>query len=112
MVLFLAGCGAGSNLNIVSPSASEDEIRTRASKVTAEKTPSAKEEKEVTPQKSPEGSQESRTPEKTNPTEGSVMEGGCREEALINILEKKGIITKEELREEMKRLKERSKEKH
>lgn len=109
MILLLAGCGAGSNLNIVSPSASEDEVRTRASKVTSEKTPPVKEEKRVLPQKSPERTQESMTPEKRNPPEEPVMESGCREEALINLLEKKGIITKKEVAEEMKRLKERSK---
>jgi hypothetical protein len=108
MVLLLAGCGAGSGMNIVSPSASEDEIRTRAKAVMSEKSPSAQSERAVPSQKSQERSQESTAPEKRNPSGESVMKSGYAQDALINLLEKKGIITKEELREEIKRLKEGS----
>jgi hypothetical protein len=108
MVLFI-GCTTGSTLNIVSPSASEDEIRARAQRVTSEKTPPAKEEKAVLPQQSPERPQESVAPEKTNPPKESAMKSGFKEEALINLLEKKGIITRKELIEEIKRLEQRAK---
>ncbi len=100
VVMLLSGCGTGKN--IVSPSASEEDIRARASAVTSEKTSSAKEERELPPRKSPEKPQEAVKSGKTNAPEERIMKGGCREEALINLLIRKGIITEKELSEEMK----------
>jgi len=104
IVVLLAGCGAGSNLNIVSPSSSDEEVRKRAGEVIKEKRPSAPEEKLSAPPASPGGSTESAPTREMRPPEEPSMKGGCSHEALINLLEKKGIITRKELMEEMKRL--------
>jgi hypothetical protein len=125
IVLILTGCGAGSNLNIVSPSASDEEVKKRANEVLKEKGPSAPKEKPSAPPASPAGSTPEEKPsappaspagstesvparEMETPRESS-MEGGCAHDALINLLEKKGIITKSELMEEMKKLQQGSK---
>lgn len=110
----LAGCGAGSNLNIVSPSASEEEIKRRASEVMAEKSPSATKEKPASPAAAPAGSPAKSEPADMKAKETKVSEtpvaekqsvkGDQARDALINLLEKKGIITRKELIEEMKRL--------
>ncbi len=121
MVLLLAGCGAGSNLNIVSPSASEDEVRKRAQMVPVEKRSEGKDETrapEKPAEKSPSAGKEKPSPspaspdvsvgraqaKEMKPAEESPTKGICCQEALINLLERKGIITKKELMEEMKRL--------
>ena len=147
IIVLLTGCGAGSNLNIVSPSASDEEVRKRADEVLKEKGPSAPKEKPLTPPASPAGSTESvstremkpsdevlkgkspsapmekpSTPpappagstenvpaREIKPSDESSMKDGSAQDALINLLEKKGIITRKELMEEMKRLDQGSK---
>ena len=124
-VILLTGCGAGSNLNIVSPSASDEEVKKRADEVLKEKSPSAPKEKPSTPPASPAGSTPEEKPSaplaspagstesvparEMKPSDESSMKGGCAHDALINLLEKKGIITRKELMEEMKRLDQGSK---
>ena len=109
IIVLLTGCGAGSNLNIVSPSASEEEVTKRANEVIKQKSPSAPEEKPSAPPASPAGSTESVPAREMKPSDESSMKGGCAQDALINLLEKKGIITRKELMEEMKRLDQGSK---
>lgn len=104
ILVLLAGCGAGSNLNIVSPSAPDEEVRKRASEVIKEKSPSAPKEKLSVPMASPAGSTESVPTREIRPSGESSMKGGSAQDALINLLERKGIITRRELMEEMKRL--------
>ena len=109
IIVLLTGCGAGSNLNIVSPSASDEEVTKRANEVIKQKSPSAPEEKPSAPPASPAGSTESVPAREMKPSDESSMKGGCAQDALINLLEKKGVITKKELMEEMKRLDQGSK---
>ena len=109
IAVLLAGCGAGSNLNIVSPSASDEEVKKRAAEVLKEKSPSAPKEKLSAPPASPASSTESMPTREMRPPEEPSMKGGCAQDALINLLERKGIITKKELMEEMKRLDQGSK---
>ena len=109
IAVLLAGCGAGSNLNIVSPSASDEEVRKRAGEVLREKSPSAPVEKLSVPTASPAGSTESVPAREIRPCEESSIKGGCAQDALINLLERKGIITRKDLMEEMKRLDQGSK---
>jgi hypothetical protein len=104
ILVLLAGCGAGSNLNIVSPSASDEEVRQRASEVIKERSPSAPKEKPSASPAPPAGSTESVPTREMRPSEESSMKGGSAQDALINLLERKGIITRRELMEEMKRL--------
>jgi len=109
IIVLLTGCGAGSNLNIVSPSASDEEVRKRADEVLKEKSPSAPMEKPSTPPAPPAGSTENVPAREIKPSDESSMKDGSAQDALINLLEKKGIITKKELMEEMKRLDQGSK---
>lgn len=145
IMVLLTGCGAGSNLNIVSPSASDEEVTKRANEVIKQKSPpapeerpsappaspagptesapareikpsdesskslSAPEEKLSTPPVSPAGSTESTPSREVKSSDGSSMKGGCVHDALINLLEKKGVITRSELMEEMRRLDQGSK---
>ena len=104
ILVLLAGCGAGSNLNIVSPSAPDEEVRKRASEVIKEKSPSAPKEKPSAPPTSPAGSTGSAPTGEMRPSEESSMKGVSAQDALINLLERKGIITRRELMEEMKKL--------
>jgi len=114
ILAILAGCGAGSNLNIVSPSASEEEIRRRASEVMSEKSPSVTKEKPAPPAAAPAVSPAKSAPAETQAKEIAVKElpapakqsvkGDKTQDALINLLEKKGVITRKELMEEMQRL--------
>ncbi|MCL5023267.1 MAG: hypothetical protein M1497_07855 [Nitrospirae bacterium] len=108
MVLLLAGCGTGSKLNIVSPSLSDEELKERGHMVTREKSPSAAPEEAPAQQAKPETPRE-KTRTETGVSEKSLRGDKTAEEALINLLEKKGIITKKELSDEIERLKEKSK---
>lgn len=102
--LLLAACGAGSNLNIVSPSASDDEVKKRASAVMSEKTSPVTKERPASPPAAQGASSESAKPGEIKPSEEPSMKGVFAEQALINLLERKGIITRKELMEEIKRL--------
>ena len=108
VVVLLAGCGAGSTLHVVSPSASDDEIRRRASEVAREKVPSALTEKPPASSASSELPVIQEPLRVVKPSDESGMRGLCTCEALSNLLERKGIISRSELLDEMKRLKEQS----
>jgi hypothetical protein len=73
------------------------------------KSPSAPMEKPSTPPAPPAGSTENVPAREIKPSDESSMKDGSAQDALINLLEKKGIITKKELMEEMKRLDQGSK---
>jgi hypothetical protein len=104
LIVFLGGCGAGSNLNIVSPSMSENEVRERANFVISEKTPAASSKAAAAENKSATTFPESAPSQKMKRTERPSVNDGQTQEALINLLEKKGIITKKELHDEMEKL--------
>jgi hypothetical protein len=108
LFVFLGGCGGGSNLNIVSPSMSENEVRERAKVIMSKKTPPTSSEA-AAEKKSPEISHEGAPPKETKHTEGPAVNGELEQKALINLLEKKGIITNKELQDEMEKLRQGSK---
>jgi hypothetical protein len=105
LFVFLGGCGGGSNLNIVSPSMSENEVRERAKVVIREKTPAAGSEA-AAEKESPQTSPEVTPPKEKKRTGAPAVNGGLEQKALINLLEKKGIITNKELHDEMEKLRE------
>jgi hypothetical protein len=109
LVLLLGGCGAHSKLNIVSPSMSEDEVRERANVVITEKTQATNSGEAATEKKSGEESTASAPSKEMRHTEGPSVSGERAQEALINLLEKKGVITKNELQDEMEKLGQSSK---
>lgn len=98
VLLLMAGCATkpGSR-NIVSPSMSEDEAIRHVRTLPAIGTLSASEQEPV---KEREVQQE-----KNTPPDKPLFESRYAQKALILLLEKKGIITAEELNEEIKRLK-------
>jgi hypothetical protein len=88
---------------------SEDELRERASVVITEKTPATNSGEAAAEKKSAGESAESAPSKKMRRTEGPSVNGERAQEALINLLEKKGIITKKELQDEIEKLRQSSK---
>ncbi len=109
LIVLLGGCGGGSNLNIVSPSMSENEVRERAHVVISEKTPATMSKATAAEKKLSPAAPESSQSKELKRAEGPSVNGELEQEALINLLEKKGIITDKELRDEMEKLRQGSK---
>lgn len=110
-VLWFAGCGTGSKVQVVSPTLPEDELRDRVRELPVVKPGvELKEEKATDKREGVKGEwvhvREAATAAGGNTAEEPLSKEH-REEALINLLEKKGIITKKELAEEMRILKEK-----
>jgi hypothetical protein len=108
MVLLLASCGAGNKLNIVSPSLSEEETKERVHELPAIKLGTDSEDKNAAQQKTMQDNNDpplKKTPalKETSPA-GKFVVTDETLDALIDLMEKKGVITREELLEEMKRL--------
>jgi len=97
MVLLLAGCaGTAGNRNIVSPSLHEDETARHVRALPAISILSAAKEEPALQKK-----EEHRS---NNSSKESSLISDYTQEALIILLEKKGIITSEELNTEIKKL--------
>jgi hypothetical protein len=92
----MGGCGTTGKLNVVSPSLSEDEIKGSVRGLPTIKLQSPKKEEVVS-------SEKVITKETVHPEESSISTDKTQE-ALINLLEKKGVITKKELLEEIRKL--------
>ncbi len=91
LTVFLFGCASGNN--IVSPSLSEDETKTRAKAILNEKkTPEQPRPSE--PDVRPQSDQNGRLPE----------DGRLEYRALVNLLISKGLITQKEFEQEIEKM--------
>lgn len=115
MILIIGSCGTTDKLNVLSPTLPEDEVRTRVRELPATKLQSTSQDEKVMQEKKVQEREKALlkeavvSPKDTSLPDESLVGTDKTQEALINLLEKKGIITKKELSEEIKRLKQMSK---
>ena len=116
VMVVLGGCSSAGNINVISPSTPEDEVKEKVSKapVTRLQVVSESELKDHREAPSPEAA--AGTPPKTGTEAVSDRSGavpvpsirsGQALEALIIILEKKGTIQRDELLQEIRKLEEK-----
>ena len=114
LVFLLGGCGTGGKVPILSPTLPEDEVRERTRELPVIKLEPASKDGKAVPEKGmPEREKvqlrEAPPSKETAQSEPSLTGADNAVEALVNLLEKKGIVTKKELSEEIMRLKQRQK---
>ncbi len=107
IILLIGGCETAGNLNIVSPSTPEDETRARIRTLPTIKELFSPRQEQAAREKTPQ--EKIPSIQKVSASEEQSTSGEPAQEALINLLEKKGVITKKELMDEIKKLKQRSK---
>jgi hypothetical protein len=111
--LFTAGCGTGSKVPVLSSTLSEDETKTRVRDLPVMKLESASGDEKAAQEAGRTEREKVRLGE-TTPVKETAQPGppltikDHTVEALIELLQKKGIISKKELLEEMQMLKQRS----
>lgn len=113
VVFFLmGGCGTGSKVPVLSSTLSEDEMKTRVHALPVMKLESASRDEKAAQENRITEREKARLgeapPGKETAQSGPSLTGRDNAvEALIELLQKKGIITKKELLNEMERLKQR-----
>ncbi len=117
----LGGCSSTGNIKVISPSTPEDEVREKVHKAPVTKLQVVSEADVKDQQQTPPAKSPAEAPSKTSVTAvpdhaaGSASAPSIRSqhalEALINVLEKKGLIQKEELFEEIRKLDEKDRTK-
>jgi len=119
-IAVLGGCSSTGNINVISPSTPEDEVRGKVSKAPVTKLQVVSETELQDRHQAPPALALAETPLKTGAATvpdhagaASVpsIRSGHTLDALINLLEKKGTIQREELFQEIRRLEEKDRTK-
>lgn len=114
LIVLIGGCSSTGGLNVLSPTMTEDEVKERVRELPVTKLEAAPGGGRMIEEKAPPES--ARTmPEETKPRKERAVSVPASAgpdktgEALINLLERKGIINREELSEEIERIRQKSK---
>jgi len=120
VIALIGGCSSAGNMNIISPSTPEDEVREKVSKAPVTKLQAVSESELKDNRQAPSPKAAAETPPMTGTAAASDRSGtgsapsvrsGQALEALIIVLEKKGIIQREELLQEIRKLEEKDRAK-
>ena len=120
VIALLGGCSSTGSMNIISPSTPEDEVKEKVSKAPVTKLEVVSESELKDSRKEPRPQDTAKMPLKTDTAAVSDTSGagslpsirsGQTLEALIILLEKKGIIQREELLQEIRKLEEKDRTK-
>ena len=119
-MVVLGGCSSTGNIKVISPSTPEDEVREKVSKAPVTNLQVVSETELQDRHQAPPAEAPAETPPKTGMAAVTDHAGaasvpsirsGHALDALINLLEKKGIIQREELFQEIKKLEEKDRTK-
>lgn len=119
-MVVLGGCSSTGNIKVISPSTPEDEVKEKVRKAPVTKLQVVSETELQDRHQAPPAQAPAETPPKTSVAEvpdhagaASVpsIRSGDALEALINLLEKKGTIQREELFQEIRKLQEKDRTK-